>query len=154
LRWLTGRAHSRGELEAKLRRTGVPEHAVTSVLDRYEDVGLIDDVTFAAAWVDTRQRTRSLARSALARELRQRGVDDTTVAGALARIEPDDELETARALVHRRLPATARLAPEVRARRLVAMLARKGYPAGAAYRVVAEALKTSDLVISDQNVQI
>lgn len=94
------------------------------------------------AWVESRHAGRGLARRALAHELRQRGVDDDLAVTALARLDPEDEVQTARALVARRLPATRGLDRERRIRRLAAMLARKGYPAGLAARVVREALES------------
>ncbi len=121
-------------------KRGVPPEAAETVLVRFGEVGLIDDAAFAAAWVDTRHRGRGLARQVLARELRQRGVAQDTARTALNRLDPDVEVQTARALVARRRAATRRLAPEVEVRRLVGMLARKGYPPGLALRVVRDAL--------------
>ena len=40
--------------------------------------GLVDDEAFARSWVESRQRSRGLARRALAQELRRKGVDDET----------------------------------------------------------------------------
>jgi regulatory protein len=62
------------------------------------------------------------------------------VTAALDTVDPDAEARTARALVERRLPSTRALPLDVRVRRLVGMLARKGYPGGLSLRVVREAL--------------
>ncbi len=100
---------------------------------------MIDDAAFARAWVSSRHHGRGLARRALANELRQRGVAPETVGEALAELDGDTEVTTARALVERRLPgATGR--PDAVFRRLVGMLARKGYPPGVAARVVKDAM--------------
>ena len=123
-----------------LRQRGVPDEAAERVLGRFADVGLIDDALFARMWVTSRSRGRGLARRALAHELRRKGVDDETVRSAVDELSPDEEVATARALVARRLPATRGLPPDVRVRRLAGLLARKGYPAGTAFRVVREAL--------------
>jgi regulatory protein len=112
------------------------------VLARFSDVGLIDDEAFAQAWVSSRHAGRGLARRALAAELRNRGVEEETVRDAIDSLAPDQELETARRLVARKLPGTRGLEPAARARRLAGMLARKGYSGGLAYRVVREALET------------
>lgn len=111
-----------------------------AVLSRFADVGIIDDAMLAQMWVSSRRRSKGIAGRALGVELRRKGVDDATVAEALAGIDPDSELTAARALVDRRIRATAGLAPDTRVRRLAGMLARKGYPAGTAFRVVREAL--------------
>lgn len=142
LRLLAVTPRTRAQLGSALSRRGVPDDAAARVLDRFADVGLIDDQMFARAWVDTRHRGRGLSRRALAAELRQRGVDASTVASAVDGLDPATELQTARELVLRRLPSTRGLRPQVRARRLVALLARKGYPSGLAFRVVREALET------------
>ena len=141
LRLLTSAPKTRAQLEAALARRGVPERAAATVLDRFTDVGLIDDRAFAAAWVTSRHAGRGLARRALAHELHQRGVGAPEMEDALARIDGAQEAETARHLVRRRLSSMGRLAREVQERRLVGMLARKGYSPALALRVVREALE-------------
>ena len=123
-----------------LRRKGVPDEAAEQVLSRFTQVGMIDDALFARMWVSSRHRGRGLAGRALSQELRRKGVADEQVAEAVAGLGPEQELATARALVGRRLRSTAGLTTEARVRRLAGMLARKGYPAGLAFRVVKEAL--------------
>ncbi|WP_443089386.1 RecX family transcriptional regulator [Yinghuangia sp. ASG 101] len=144
LRQLTGQPRTRAQLADALRRRGVPDDVAEHVLGRFTEVKLIDDAAFAAAWVDTRHAGRGLARRALARELRQRGVDPDLVDEAVERLDPEQEWETARALVARKLPGMRRLDRHVRMRRLAGMLARKGYGEGLALRVVREALDADD----------
>jgi regulatory protein len=139
LRQLAVRPRTRAELATALRRGGIPDEVAGQVLDRYGEVGMIDDAAFARAWVSSRHHGRGLARRALAGELRQRGVAAETVGAALAELDADTEEATARALVARKLRTTTG-EPEAVFRRLVGMLARKGYPAGLAFRVVKEAL--------------
>ncbi len=126
------------QLAEALRARGVPADVSARVLDRFCAVGLIDDRAFAAAWVASRHTGRGLASRALGYELRQRGVDPETTAQAVSVLDPDTERDTARRLVRIRLARMTALAPEVAARRLAGMLARKGYPAGMAYAVVRE----------------
>src|SRR5207245_3102506 len=97
------------QLAQTLGRRGVPEEAAEAVLGRFAEVGLIDDATFANAWVESRHHGRGLGRRALAAELNQRGVDRGDIQAAVAKLSPDTELATARALVERRLPGTASL---------------------------------------------
>lgn len=141
LRQLTAAPRTRAQLAAVLRRRGVPDDAATAVLGRFTEVGLIDDAMFASAWVESRHHGRGLGRRALAAELSQRGVDRGDIQAAVAKLSPETELATARALVERRLDSTAGQPATVRLRRLVGMLARKGYPADLAYRVVRDALE-------------
>jgi regulatory protein len=140
LRQLTAAPRTRAQLAETLRRRGVPDDAAEAVLGRFTEVGLIDDATFAKAWVESRHYGRGLGRRALAAELNQRGVEREDIREAVAKLSLETELSTARSLVERRLRATAGLPAQARLRRLVGMLARKGYPAGLSYRVVREAL--------------
>ncbi len=137
---LTDQPRTRAELAGFLAAKDVPDEVATRLLDRYTEVGLIDDAAYARAWVSSRLTGRGLARRALASELRRKGVPDEVAREALEEIDPDDEVTAAHRLVRRKLPGMARLAPEVRTRRLVAMLARKGFPAGVAFAVVREEL--------------
>ncbi|MCR1783141.1 recombination regulator RecX [Nocardioides carbamazepini] len=123
-------------MEDRLARRNVPEDVAGRLLDRFEEVGLVDDEAFARAWVEGRQRSRGLARTALAVELRRKGVADETAKTVLAEVDPGDEEETARVLVRKKLRSMRGLEEQVAVRRLVGMLARKGYSSGVAYAVV------------------
>jgi regulatory protein len=141
LRLLTGAPKTRAQLDEALRRRGVPQPAADRVLDRLVELRLVDDPAFADAWVDSRHAGRGLARRALRAELRQLGVADDVVSSAVARIQPEDEMEAARSLVARRIGSTRGLPHATRVRRLAGLLARKGYSAGLAMQVVREALR-------------
>jgi regulatory protein len=138
LRQLTARARSRAELAATLRSRGVADDVAVVVLDRLTAVGLVDDSALAAAYVSSARAQRGLGRQALAAELRRRGVHQEVVEAATAVVADSDEEEAARELVRRRLPSMARLPAQARTRRLVAMLARRGYSAELSSRVVRE----------------
>ncbi|MFD0397780.1 recombination regulator RecX [Kitasatospora sp. NPDC127121] len=140
LRLLTGAAKSRKQLADALRKREIPDDVADEVLTRLEEVGLIDDAAFAAAWVESRHAVRGLSRRALAQELRTKGVAADLVEQAVAQLDHDDETEAARALVDRKLRSTRGLDPQVRMRRLVGVLARRGYSEGLAFRVVRSAL--------------
>jgi regulatory protein len=144
LRLLTAAPRTRAQLADALRRRGVPEQAAETVLERFADVQLIDDGMFARAWVDSRHHGRGLARRALAAELRQRGVAADDIRDAVDLVDPEQEQATAQALVERRLAATRGLPRQARFRRLMGMLARKGYSEGLAYRVVRAALDSEE----------
>ena len=143
LRQLAVRPRTRAELAKVLARKEISAEVIGEVLDRYDEVGIIDDAAFARAWVSSRHHGRGLARRALANELRQRGVDAEVVGEALETLDEDEEAATARALVDRKL-RTATGTPDAVFRRLVGMLARKGYPAGVAIRAVKDALAEED----------
>ena len=144
LRRLAAAPRSRSQLAADLAARDVSSEVAEALLDRFTEVGLIDDTAFASTWVRSRHAAKGLSRQSLRRELRGKGVDDETIATAVEQVGDDDEIAAARALVARRLPATRRLATDVRLRRLVGLLARKGYPGGLALAVVKEALADED----------
>jgi regulatory protein len=153
---LTTRARTRAELAAELERRGFDADVAAVVLDRLVEVRLLDDAAFAEQWVDSRHRRRGLGRRALSQELRRKGVDTETADEAIAGLDPETEREKARELVRRRLPSLDRVEPPAAARRLVGMLARKGYGAGLAYEVVrtemaarGAELEESDLDLED-----
>ncbi|MFD8785676.1 recombination regulator RecX [Kitasatospora sp. NPDC059599] len=140
LRLLTGAAKTRKQLADALRKREIPDEVADEVLTRLEEVGLIDDASFATAWVESRHAVRGLSRRALAQELRTKGVAADLVEQAVAQVDHDDESDAARALVERKLRSTRGLDRQVRTRRLVGMLARRGYSEGLAFRVVRAAL--------------
>jgi regulatory protein len=137
---LTGRARSRKELADKLASRNVPDEVAARLLDRFEEVGLIDDAAFARLWVDSRHRVNGLAPRALAAELRRKGVADEVVKEATEEIGPQEQEEAARALVRRKLRSVTSLDRDKATRRLVGMLARKGYSPGLAFAVVRDEL--------------
>jgi len=92
-------------------------------------------------WIASRQPGKGLASRALAQELRRKGIDDEVARDALGTIDLDDEVETARLLVRRKLRSVRGLETDKAVRRLVGMLARKGHASSVAYRVVREELE-------------
>jgi regulatory protein len=141
---LTGQARTRHELAGRLAKKGVPDDVATRLLDRFEEVGLVDDEGFARSWIESRQSGRGLAKRALAQELRRKGVSDEVAREALDEIDPADEEAAARALVRRKLRSMKNLDRATATRRLAGMLARKGYPAGLAFAVVKDELGELD----------
>jgi regulatory protein len=140
LRALTGAPKTRQQLADLLTERGVPDNAAETVLERFTEVGLIDDAAYARAWVSSRQAGRGLARRALSAELRAKGVDAEVAAEAVEAVGDDDEREAARRLVARKVGAMRRLDRVTATRRLMGMLARKGYNGGLAAAVIREAL--------------
>jgi len=137
LRQLTTRARTRAELERALAERGVPAEAAAEVLDRFEELRLVDDAGFAEQWAESRQRAGRSVR-VVRQELRAKGVAADTVAEALAGLDDDADYRAARAFATRRAGSLRGLAPQVRDRRLVGALARRGFPSPVIRRVVAE----------------
>jgi regulatory protein len=137
---LTTRARSREELAQALRRKEFEPDVIEQVLGRLDEVGLIDDAAFAEAWVQSRHTYQGIGPRALKIELQRKGVADDVVAEAVAAVDRDAEDQRARELVRKRLRTMSGLDDTVKLRRLVGMLARKGYSQGLAYSVVKDEL--------------
>lgn len=143
LRLLTARARTRAELAGQLAKRGYPDDVSALVLDRLTDVGLVDDADFAEQWVRSRQRNAGKGKRALTAELRTKGVDNEVITAALADIDADAERSRAEKLVADRL-RREKLdddGDDVKVtRRLVGMLARRGYSQSMALDVVKVAM--------------
>jgi regulatory protein len=109
---------------------------------------------FANAWVESRHHGRGLSGRALAAELRRRGVASGDIKAAVERLGPEQEIATARSLAARRLAATRGLPARVRVRRLIGMLAGKGYSHALAYRVTREALEQEGVELAAAGVDL
>jgi regulatory protein len=142
---LTGRARTRSELATKLGTRNVPDDVATRLLDRFEEVGLIDDEEFARSWVQSRQRSRGVASKVLAMELRRKGIDDDTSREVLADVDPEVERQTAHRLVQKKLRSMRGLDSTTQIRRLTGMLARKGYAPQVAFDVVRAELEAVEM---------
>lgn len=142
LRLLTARPHTRAELSGQLTKRGYPDEVAERILGRLTAVGLVDDEDFAEQWVRSRHVHAGKGKRALAAELRTKGVDDDVIATALEGIDSGVERVRAEQLVERRLRREVLGdgdEPKVM-RRLVGMLARRGYSQSMAVAVVTEAL--------------
>jgi regulatory protein len=139
LRQLTVRARSKEELRQALAKRKVPEAAIQAVLERFGEVGLIDDTAFAQAWVESGKR-RLRGPKAMALELRRKGVADEIVAGVLAEVSSEDELQAATTLAEKKLRSLSGIGREAAYRRLTGALARRGFSTPVISQVVRQAL--------------
>ena len=137
LRLLTARARTRAELAGQLTKRGYPDDVSAKVLDRLTEAGLIDDADFAEQWVQSRRANASKGKRALAAELRTKGLDDDVIAAALNGIDASSERDRAVTLVQTRLRRENLDGDQAKvARRLVGMLARRGYSETMCFDVV------------------
>jgi regulatory protein len=141
LRLLTARSRTRAELAGQLAKRGYPDDVSNRVLDRLAAVGLVNDADFAEQWVRSRQARAGKGKRALAVELRTKGVDDDVITAVLDGIDAGAERDRAEQLVRTRLRRENLGDDGMRvSRRLVAMLARRGYSQSMAYDVVSAEL--------------
>lgn len=140
LRQLAAAPRSRKQLADKLRERDCADDVAATVLDRLEEVGLIDDAAYAATVIESQQSRRAMGRRAIGQELRRKGIASEIIDEQLDTINDDDERERAEALVAKKLRSMHGLDATVQARRLAGMLARKGYSSSVAWSVIREAI--------------
>lgn len=146
---LSHQPRTRAELERSLSRAGAPDDVAGEVLDRLTQVGLIDDTAYAEAYVRTGVEVRRRGTRSLRAELRGRGVAPEVIDLAAAQVGDQDERATALALASRRAPGLARFAPEVRRRRLMGLLLRRGFSGALVTEVVAQVLSDAASATDD-----
>jgi len=141
LRILERRMHSRRELEVKIRRKGIDPEIAAPILDRFTEVGLVDDEAFARAFVASRQRRRPRGRRVLEGELAARGVDREIIARVLdALVEDEDPVEAAERALAPKLRGLASLDREAARRKASGFLLRRGFAYEVVRRVLSEHL--------------
>ncbi|MEO8636709.1 MAG: regulatory protein RecX [Gemmatimonadales bacterium] len=128
LRALERRSFATGELRRKLRRNGHPATAVDLAVERALRVQLLDDAAYVNQYVASRS-ARGRGPSRLRRDLAALGIDRGTIDAAIAAQwpEPEDALGLARELAQRRARQLAAQPRDVRRRRILAYLARRGF---------------------------
>ncbi|MBV8931157.1 MAG: regulatory protein RecX [Kutzneria sp.] len=149
VRLLTIRARSRAELGQAMDRSGIGSEVAELVLGRLDRAGLLDDSAFAEEWVRSRHTHRGLSRRALVAELRRKGVAEPVAAEAAAVVDEDTERERARQLVRKRIGVLGSVDRMTMVRRLVGVLARKGYSEELALQVVHDELRDAGYGHSD-----
>ncbi len=158
-RFLEARARSIGEVRRRLTSAGYRADLVEGAITRLGELGMLDDESFARAWVESRDRARPRGERALADELRLRGVDRAVIVDALdARREAsaaaesdDDEIApsadeaAAVRLLERNSRMLARVAdPRARRQRAYALLARNGFDPGVCAALAARVVEAPE----------
>lgn len=145
LNQLAAAPKSRAMLERKLTEKEISAEVIEDILNRFEAVNLINDAEFAEMFVRSRSNVKKLSRSAIRRELRSKGIEGEQAEIALEQRTEEDERADAHELVRKKLRPSMNLGDRAERdkmmRRLVAMLGRKGYPAGLAFSVVREEIE-------------
>ena len=137
-------AKTRGQLRKKLQAEGFDAELIESLLDKFEAAKLIDDAEYAQTFVAQKSRTKKLSRAALRRELAERGVRGEEAENALAQRTDEQEREDAAELVRKKLRPGMDLSDRAEkdrvTRRLLGMLARRGYSSSVSMSVIREEL--------------
>ncbi len=138
LRLLAARERSRAELRTKLAGKGYPRDTIDGILERLRETQLQSDERFAESFATEAQRNRGLSSYAVQGELRRRGVDKDLAARA-ATEGPEQEEARATELAARKAARLTGYPPDVRYRRILSFLARRGFPAELCRRLAARA---------------
>ncbi len=137
-------AKTRGQLRKKLQAEGFDTELIEPLLDKFEAAKLIDDAEYAQTFVAQKSRTKKLSRAALRRELAERGVRGEEAENALAQRTDEQEREDAAELVRKKLRPGMDLSDRAEkdrvTRRLLGMLARRGYSSSVSMSVIREEL--------------
>lgn len=136
-RYLEHAPRTRREVEIRLQRAAIAPSAIEMALAALERAGLVDDRAFAAAWVESRSRSKGYGRVRLETELRRKGVDSETIGEALAGVEPASEADRA-LVIARSLLGSADIADRAVRQRLAGYLHRRGYSWDTIEQVVAD----------------
>lgn len=140
LRSLSRTARSRNSLQERLLERGHELEVLTPLLDRFEEVGLINDQELASALTRARFTERGKSRMAIANELVRKGFEEPDIVAALEQIDERDEIDTVRRLAQKRLAKDTKGDRQARIRRAVGHLCRKGYSQGLAIACIMEIL--------------
>ena len=137
---LSKSAKSKHQLAQILVKREIPDEIALPLLDRFEEAGLINDLVFAETVVSSRRNFRGLSKTAIKRELSQKGVAVELIETTTEIITPEEELDSAKRLAATRIKSMSRLEDQVRTRRLFAYLQRKGYSSS----IIFEAIKHAE----------
>ena len=138
---LAVRPRTQEELRQALRRKGFDDETSETLLGKLDRAGLVNDAEFAELWVKSRHANRGLSRTALVAELRRKGVDGELAEQAAGEVDRESEEQRARELVRKKLGSLGNVDEQAALRRLLGLLARKGYPQGLAYTVIRDELR-------------
>lgn len=136
LHQLARSAKSTAQLRKILEQREISSEIAEKVLERFTEVGLIDDAAYAETIVNSRRNYKGLAKSAIKRELNEKGVSQELVEDAVSGITAEDDFESAKQLATKRFSQMAHLDREVRTRRLAGYLQRKGYASSAVFAAI------------------
>jgi regulatory protein len=127
------------EIAAALEKHEIPTEIANQLIERFSEVELIDDAAYAEQIAEASRRTKGLARSAVKRKLADKGLDRQIIDQVASDISDEDELSVAIDVAVKRLGQLAKLAPEVRNRRLIGFLQRRGFGSGTVFAAIREA---------------
>jgi len=140
LRRLSNAPRTRKELAKDLKDKDISDEVANLALDRFEEVGLINDQALASNYVSSQHERKGLGKNALRQQLRAKGVSDDVALEAVSQISDDQEFQAAFALACKKIRSLQRDDAKTQLRKIVGVLARKGYSSNLAFRVAKEVI--------------
>ena len=140
LRRLSNAPRTRKELAKDLKDKDISDEVATVALDRFEEVGLINDQALASNYVSSQHERKGLGKNALRQQLRAKGVSDDVALEAISQISDDQEFQAAFALACKKIRSLQKDDAKTQLRKIVGVLARKGYSSNLAFRVAKEVI--------------
>ena len=140
LRRLSHAPRTRKELAKDLKDKDISDEVANVALDRFEEVGLINDQALASNYVSSQHERKGLGKNALRQQLRAKGVSDDVALEAVSQISEDQEFQAAFALACKKIRSLKRDDAKTQLRKIVGVLARKGYSSNLAFRVAKEVI--------------
>jgi regulatory protein len=140
LRRLSHAPRTRKELAKDLKDKDISDEVANVALDRFEEVGLINDQALASSYVSSQHERKGLGKNALRQQLRAKGVSDDVALEAISQISDDQEFQAAFALACKKIRSLQRDDAKTQLRKIVGVLARKGYSSNLAFRVAKEVI--------------
>lgn len=140
LRRLSHAPRTRKELAKDLKDKDISDDVANVALDRFEEVGLINDQALASNYVSSQHERKGLGKNALRQQLRAKGVSDDVAQEAISQISDDQEFQAAFALACKKIRSLQKDDAKTQLRKIVGVLARKGYSSNLAFRVAKEVI--------------
>lgn len=140
LRRLSHAPRTRKELAKDLKDKDISDEVANVALDRFEEVGLINDQALASNYVSSQHERKGLGKNALRQQLRAKGISDDMALEAISQISDDQEFQAAFALACKKIRSLQKDDAKTQLRKIVGVLARKGYSSNLAFRVAKEVI--------------
>jgi regulatory protein len=140
LRRLSHAPRTRKELAKDLKDKDISDEVANIALDRFEEVGLINDQALASNYVSSQHERKGIGKNALRQQLRAKGVSDDVALEAISQISDDQEFQAAFALACKKIRSLQKDDAKTQLRKIVGVLARKGYSSNLAFRVAKEVI--------------
>ncbi len=140
LRRLSHAPRTRKELAKDLKDKEISDEVANVALNRFEEVGLINDQALALNYVSSQHERKGLGKNALRQQLRAKGISDDVALEAISQISDDQEFQAAFALACKKIRSLQRDDAKTQLRKIVGVLARKGYSSNLAFRVAKEVI--------------